>query len=89
MRFLLYDFYYNNKDDYKMLKDEKYLNMMTNCTIWIYKLCKHYGFFLSVNPILLSNACLLIAYDLMVNNCDSFTGEIRESFRLCLRTLYT
>ena len=45
LRFLLYDFYYNNKDDYKMLKDEKYLNMMTNCTIWIYKLCKYYEFF--------------------------------------------
>ena len=29
LRFLLYDFYYNNKEDYKILRDEKHLDMMT------------------------------------------------------------
>ena len=29
LRFLLYDFYYNNKYDYIILRDEKHLDMMT------------------------------------------------------------
>lgn len=89
IRFFLYDFYVNNKESFMILKCEKYMDMLTNCTIWIYKMCKHYEQYSSVRPVFLSLACLLIGYDFMRDNCDSFTGEIKDFFKQWLSLLFS
>lgn len=89
IRFFLYDFYINNKESFATLKCEKFLDMLTNCTIWIYKMCKHYEEYSSERPVFLSLACLLIGYDFMRDNCVSFIGEIKDFFKQWLSFLFS
>lgn len=88
IRFLIYDFYVNNKENFRALKAEKYMDMLTNSSIWIYKMCKHYEEFSSIRPLFLSLSCLLIGYDIMRDNCKGFKGEIKEFFKKWLSFLF-
>ena len=88
IRFLLYDFYTNNKANFKSLNAEKYMDMLTNGSIWIYKMCKHFEEFSSVSPLLLSLGCLLIGYDIMRDNCESFNGDVKNFFKKWLTILF-
>lgn len=88
IRFFIYDFYVNNKDNFKKLKANKYMDMLANCSIWIYKMCKHFEEYSSIRPLLLSLSCLLIGYDFMRDNCSNFTGEIKDFFKKWLSFLY-
>ena len=88
IRFFLYDFYINNKKTFQELKAEKQLDMLTNCTIWIYKLCKHYEEYSCIKPTFLSMACLFIGYDFMRENCQGFCGKIKDFFKQWLKFLY-
>ena len=88
IRFLIYDFYVNNKDTFKKLKAEKYMDMLTNCSIWIYKMCRHFKQYSSMKPLLLSIACLLIGYDFMRDNCVDFIGEVKVFFKEWLSFLF-
>ena len=88
IRFLIYDFYVNNKDKFKALNANKFIDMLTNTSIWIYKMCKHYEEYSSVPPIFLTVSCLLIAYDIMSDNCDDFNGKIKKFFRQWLSFLF-
>ena len=87
IRFFLYDFYINNKENFQQLKAEKQLDILSNCSIWAYKLCKHYEEYSSVRPASLSMACLMIGYDFMRLNCHSFCGKIKHFFRKWLNIL--
>ena len=87
IRFLIYDCYVNNKNVLKNLKAEKYLDMLTNCSIWVYKMCKHFNEYSSMNLLLLSYACLLIGYDFMRDNCAEFIGEVHKFFKEWLNFL--
>ena len=88
MRFFLYDFYINNKKKFQELKAEKQLDILTNCSIWTYKLCKHYEEYSSVRPAILCMACLMTGYDFMRLNCDIFYGKIKDFFKEWLNFLY-
>lgn len=88
IRFLIYDFYVNNKENFRALKAEKYMDMLTNSSIWIYKMCKHFEKFSSIRPLFLSLSCLLIGYDIMRDNCMGFKGEIKEFFKKWLSFLF-
>ena len=88
IRFLIYDFYVNNKVTFKTLNADKYMDMLTNSSIWIYKMCKHFEEYSSILPLFLSLACLLIGYDFMRDNCDTFNGEIKDFFKQWLTFLY-
>ena len=88
IRFLIYDFYVNNKDNFKALKAEKYMDMLTNCSIWVYKMCKHFKIFSSMKPLLLSIACLLRGYDFMRDNCEDFSGRVKDFFKEWLGFLF-
>ena len=88
IRFLIYDFYINNKGVFKALKAEKYMDMLTNCSIWIYKLCKHFSQYSPVKPLILSIACLLIGYDFIRDNCEDFIGEVKDFFKEWLSFLF-
>lgn len=88
IRFFIYDFYVNNKKTFKELNAEKYMDILTNCSIWIYKMCKHFEEYSSIGPLFLSLTCLLIGYDFMRDNCDKFNGEIKDFFKQWLLFLY-
>ena len=88
IHFLIYDFYVNNKLMFKALNAEKYMDMLTNTSIWIYKMCKHYENYSSILPLFLSLSCLLIGYDFMRDNCANFNGEIKNFFKQWLTFLY-
>jgi hypothetical protein len=89
IRFLIYDFYVNNKDNFKTLNANKYMDMLTNNSIWIYKMCKHFEYFSSIRPLLLSISCLLIGYDILRDNCAGFKGEIKDFFKKWLSFLFS
>ena len=88
IRFFLYDFYINNKKKFQELKAEKQLDILTNCSIWTYKLCKHYEEYSSVRPAILTMACLMVGCDFMRLNCDSFCEKIIDYFRHYLNFLH-
>ena len=88
IRFLIYDFYVNNKVTFKTLNADKYMDMLTNSSIWIYKMCKHFEEYSSILPLFLSLACLLIGYDFMRDNSHTFNGEIKDFFKQWLTFLY-
>ena len=88
IRFLIYDFYVNNKEQFKALNAYKYMDMLTNNSIWIYKMCKHFEDFSSIRPLFLTLSCLLIGYDIMRDNCAGFNGEIKDFFKKWLSFLF-
>ena len=88
IRLFLYDFYINNKETFQELKAEKHFDMLTNCTIWAFKLCKHYEEYSSIKPAFLAIGCLTIGYDFMIGNCGSFCGKIKDFFWQWLSLLY-
>ena len=88
IRFRIYDCYVNNKEIFKKLKAKKYMDILANSSIWIYKMCKHFEVFSSIQPLFLSLTCLLIGYDFMRDNCSNFTGEIKDFLKKWLSFLY-
>jgi hypothetical protein len=88
IQLFLNDFYINNKETFQKLEAEKYFDMLTNCTIWAFELCKHYEEYSSIRPAFLAIACLTIGYDFMIGNCDSFCGKIKDFFWRWLSLLY-
>ena len=88
IRFIIYDFYENNKDVIKALKAEKYLDMFTNSSIWVFKMCKHFKEYSSIKPLLLSFSCLYIGYDFMRDNCVDFIGVVKDFFKQWLSLVY-
>ena len=88
IRFLIYDFYVNNKSKFVSLKAEKYMDMLINNSIWIYQMCKHYEKYSSVRPLFLSLSCLLIGYDIIRDNCEDFNGETKTFFKNWLTFLF-
>ena len=87
IQFMLYDFYMNNKDSIIGLKLKKMLDIMENCSIFLAKLCNHFEEYSSVSPIYLSVSCVIIAYDMMKDNCKSFTEEKQKFFKDWLQFL--
>lgn len=88
IRFFIYDFYINNKSTFNILKCHQYVDMLTNTSIWIYKMCKHFEQYSSSNPLTLAISCLLIGYDLIKDNCNRFNGKIKNFFKKWLTFLY-
>ena len=81
IQFLLYDFYMNNKESIVGLKLKRMLDILENCAIFLAKLCNHFEIYSSVSPIYLSVSCVIIAYDMMKDNCKSLTEEKQKFFK--------
>lgn len=88
IQFLLYDFYLNNKESIVGLKLKKMLDVLENCSIWIAKLCNHFEKYSAVSPIYLSVSCVIIAYDMMKENCKSLNDNMQKFFKDWLKFLY-
>ena len=88
IQFLLYDFYINNKQSIVNLKIKKMLDILENCSIWLAKMCNHFEYYSSVSPIYLSFSCVIIAFDLMKNNCKSLNEDMQKFFKLWLKFLF-
>ena len=89
IQFLLYDFYMNNQKSIVGLKLKKLLNILENCSIFLAKMCNHFDKYSTISPIYLSVACVIIAYDMMKDNCKSLTEEKQKFFKDWLQFLYT
>ena len=87
IQFILYDFYMNNKESIVGLKIKKMLNILENCSIFLAKLCNHFENYSCVSPIYLSVSCVIIAYDMMKDNCKSLTEEKQKFFKDWLQFL--
>jgi len=87
IQFILYDFYMNNKESIIGLKLKKMLDILENCAIFLAKLCNHFEQYSSVSPIFLSVSCVIIAYDMMKDNCKSLTEEKQKFFKDWLQFL--
>lgn len=87
IQFILYDFYMNNKESIIGLKLKKMLDILENCAIFLAKLCNHFEQYSSVSPIFLSVSCVIIAYDMMKDNCKSLTEERQKFFKDWLQFL--
>lgn len=88
IQFILYDFYSNNKENIVALKLKKMLDILENNSIWLAKMCNHFEKYSSLSPIILSVACIIIAYDMMKDNCKSLTDEMNNFFKDWLKFLY-
>ena len=88
IQFILYDFYSNNKENIVGLKLKKMLDILENNSIWLAKMCNHFEKYSSLSPIILSVACIIIAYDMMKDNCKSLTEEMNTFFKDWLKFLY-
>ena len=88
IQIFLYDLYINNKETLQKLKAEKQFDMLANCIIWAYKMCKHYEKFSSVKPSFLAIGCLLIGFDFMIGNCKNFCGQTKDFFKQWMSMLY-
>ena len=89
IQFLLYDFYMNNQKSIVGLKLKKLLNILENCSIFLAKMCNHFDKYSTISPIYLSVACVIIAYDMMKDNCKSLTEEKQKFFKDWLQFLYS
>ena len=87
IQFILYDFYMNNKESIVGLKLKKMLDILENCSIFLAKLCNHFENYSCVSPIYLSVSCVIIAYDMMKDNCKSLTEEKQKFFKDWLQFL--
>lgn len=87
IQFILYDFYMNNKESIVGLNLKKMLDILENCAIFLAKLCNHFEIYSSVSPIFLSVSCVIIAYDMMKDNCKSLTEEKQKFFKDWLQFL--
>lgn len=88
IQFLLYDFYINNKESIVGLKLKRKLDILENCSIWLAKMCNHFEKYSSVSPIYLSVSCVIVAYDMMKDNCKSLNEEMQKFFKDWLKFLY-
>ena len=88
IEFLLYDFYTNHKDAIVGLKLKKMLDILENCSIFLGKMCNHFEKYSTISPIHLSVTCLIIAFDMMKDNCKSLTEEKQKFFKDWLLFLY-
>ena len=88
IQFLLYDFYLNNKESIIGLKLKKMLDVLENCSIWLAKLCNHFEKYSAVSPIYLSVSCVIIAYDMMKDNCKSLNENMQKFFKDWLKFLF-
>ncbi len=88
IQFILYDFYSNNKESIVQLKLKKMLDILENNSIWLAKMCNHFEKYSSLSPIILSVACIIIAYDMMKDNCKLLTEEMNNFFKDWLKFLY-
>ena len=58
-----------------------------NCANFLAKLCNHFEQYSWVSPILLSVSCVIIAYDMMKDNCKSLNEEKQKFFKDWLQFL--
>ena len=77
----------NNKESIVGLKLKKMLDILENCSIFLAKLCNHFEKYSCVSPIYLSVSCVIIAYDMMKDNCKSLTEEKQKFFKDWLQFL--
>lgn len=89
IQFLLYDFYINNKESIEGLNLKKMFDILENCSIWLAKMCNHFEKYSSVSPIFLSVSCVMIAYDMMKDNCKLLNENMQKFFKDWLKFLFT
>ena len=88
IQFILYDFYSNNKESIIGFKLKKMMDILENNSIWLAKMCNYFEKYSSLSPIFLSVACIMIAYDMMKDNCKSLNEQMNNFFKDWLRFLY-
>ena len=88
IQFLLYDFYINNNEAIVGLKLKKMLDILENCSIFLAKMCNHFEKYSTISPIYLSLSCVIIAFDMMKDNCKSMTEEKLKFFKEWFKFLY-
>lgn len=89
IQFLLYDFYINNKESIEGLNLKKMFDILENSSIWLAKMCNHFEKYSSVSPIFLSVSCVMIAYDMMKDNCKLLNENMQKFFKDWLKFLFT
>ena len=87
IQFLLYDFYINNKSTIDELNIKPKLGIFENCAIWLAKMCNHFEKYSSVPPTYLSLGCVLIAFDMMKDSCETFNEDMQKFFKDWLQFL--
>lgn len=89
IQFLLYDLYFNNKEGIARLKLKKELEILENCSIFLAKMCNHFDRYSSVSPINLTIVCVVVAFDMMKENCKSLTEKKQKFFKDWLQFIYS
>lgn len=88
IQFLLYVLFIEHKETIQKLNLKKMLNILNNCSIWLATMCNHFEQYSSVSPIILSFSCIIIAYEMMKENCKSLNKDMKKFFEDWIKFLY-
>ena len=87
IRFLLFDFYSNNKEYIDKINAKHYIETLEDISIYLAKMCNIFEKFITANLIEISFCCLVFAFELIKKNNKTITKNCKNliSDWLCLQ----